>query len=117
MYETPYLTKPLLGKILYHACTLKLTPINIKPIFNTHNNSFEIRLIYTSIDWSIPKITISSITLIDWESSYLRFIYSIPSYSNLYSNLTNNSDSPLNNLSENSNPSISDSQSSTPFNY
>ena len=56
MYETPYKTR-LLGKILYLAYILKLTPINTKPIFNTYTNSFEIRLISNSIDWSLyPKI-------------------------------------------------------------
>ena len=73
----------VLGNILYHAYILKLTPINTKPIFNTYNNLFEIRLISNSIVWSLHPITIPPTLLIDWASSYLKFIYSIPSFTNL----------------------------------
>ena len=48
----PYKTR-LLGNILYHAYILKLTRIHTKPIFNTYTNSFELRLIYNYIDWSL----------------------------------------------------------------
>ena len=78
----PYKTR-LLGKILYHAYILKLTPIHTKPIFNTYTNSFELRLIYNYIDWSLPPITIPPTLLIDWESSYLKFKSSVPSFSNI----------------------------------
>ena len=64
----PYTTR-LLGQILYHTYILKLTPINTKPIFNTYKNSFEIRLISNSVDWSLPQITIPSTIFIDWEST------------------------------------------------
>ena len=36
----------LLGKILYLAYILKLTPINTKPIFNTYTNLFKYELPY-----------------------------------------------------------------------
>ena len=92
-----------------------MTPINTKPIFNTHTNSFKIRIISTYIDWSLPPITIPST---DWESSYLQFISSVPLSSN-YS-LNNNSDPPPNNPSSNTNsstfvPSRSDPSSNTNF--
>ena len=96
----PYKTR-LLGKILYHVYILKLTSINTKPIFNTYTNSFEIRLISNSIDWFLPPITIPLTLLIDWESSYLNFKYSVPSSSNL--SINTNSDSTPNNTSKNSN--------------
>ena len=96
----PYKTR-LLGKILYHAYILKLTPINTKPIFNTYTNSFELRLISNSIDWTLPPITIPPTLLIDWESSYLNFKSSVPSFSNL--SINTNSDPTPNNPSENSN--------------
>ena len=70
----PYKTH-LLAKILYHVYILKLTPINNKPIFNTYKNSYELRLISNSIDWSLPPITIPPTLLIDWESSYIMYIY------------------------------------------
>ena len=93
----------LLGKVLYHAYILKMTPINTKPIFNTHTNAFEIRTISNYIDWSLPPITIPSTLLTDWESSYLKFIHSVPLSIN-YS-LNNNSDSPPSNPSSNINSS------------
>ena len=62
---------------------MKLTPIHTKPIFNTYTNSFEIRLISNYIDWSLPPITIPPTLLIHWESSNLKFKYSVPSSSNL----------------------------------
>ena len=96
----PYKTR-LLGKILYHAYIMKQTSINTKPIFNTYTNSFEIRLISNSIDWSLSPITIPPTLLIDWESSYLKFKYSVPSSSNL--SINTNSESTPNNPSENSN--------------
>ena len=80
---------------------LKLTPINTKPIFNTYTNSFELRLIYNSIDWSLPPITIPPTLLMDWESSYLKFKSSVHSFSNL--SIYTNSDPTPNNPSENSN--------------
>ena len=80
---------------------MKLTPINTKHIFNTYTNSFEIRLISNSIDWSLPPITIHPNLLIYWESSYLKFKSPVPSSSNLSFNT--NSDSTPNNPSENSN--------------
>ena len=73
----PYKTR-LLGKVLYHAYILKMTPINTKPIFNTHKNSFEIRTISNYIDWYLPPITIPSTLLTDLESSYLKCISSVP---------------------------------------
>ena len=96
----PYKTH-LLGKILYHAYILKLTPIHTKPIFNTYTKSFELRLIYNYIDWSLPPITIPPTLLIHWESSYLKFKSSVPSFSNL--SINTNSDPTPNNPSENSN--------------
>ena len=96
----PYKTR-LLGKILYHAYILKLTPIHTKPIFNTYTKSFELRLIYNYIDWSLPPITIPPTLLIHWESSYLKFKSSVPSFSNL--SINTNSDPTPNNPSENSN--------------
>ena len=107
----PYKTR-LLGKVLYHAYKLKMTPINTKPIFNTHTNLFEIRTISNYIDWSLPPITIPSILHTDWESSYIKYISSIPLSSN-YS-LNNNSDPQPTNPPENSNPPISDSSPSNP---
>ena len=96
----PYKTR-LLGNILYHAYILKLTPINTKTIFNIYTNSFEIRLISNSIDWSLPPITIHQTLLIDWESSYHKFKSSFPSYSTL--SINTNSDSTPDNPSENFN--------------
>ena len=67
-----------------------MTPINTKPIFNTHTISFEIRTISKYIDWSLPPITTPSTLPTDWESSFHKVISSIPLSSNYSHN--NNSD-------------------------
>ena len=63
-------------------------------IFNTYNNSFEIRPISNYIDRSLSPITIPPTLLIDWESSYLKCISTVPSSS--VNSLNTNSDTPPN---------------------
>ena len=60
----PYKTR-LLGKILYHAYILKLTPIHTKPIFNTYTNSFVLHLyiiLFTGLFHQLPYLQLSLLT-------------------------------------------------------